>query len=111
MVTTICFVDNAEAALRESYRVLKTYGSLVIGFIDKDSLIGRSYLRKRHESLFYGIATFYSLDEVVNYLKKTGFRDFEFSQTIFRPLQEITNIEPIKEGYGQGSFVVAKARK
>jgi SAM-dependent methyltransferase len=111
MVTTICFVDNAEAAVREAYRVLKPDGSVVIGFIDKDSLIGRSYVRKRHESLFYGIATFYSLDEVVHYLRKTGFRDFGFSQTIFRPLQEITDIEPIKDGYGEGSFVVVKARK
>jgi len=111
MVTTICFVDNAEAALQEAYRVLKPNGSLVIGFVDKDSLIGRSYLRKRHESLFYGIATFFSVDEVVNYLRKSGFRDLKFSQTIFRPLKEITSIEPIKDGYGEGSFVVIRARR
>jgi len=111
MVTTICFVDNVEAAVQESYRVLKPGGSFVVGFIDKDSLIGRSYLRKRRESLFYGVATFYSLDEVVKYLKKGGFRDFRFSQTIFRPLQEISTIEPVKGGYGEGSFVVVNAKK
>jgi SAM-dependent methyltransferase len=111
MVTTICFVDNAESALREACRVLKPNGSLVIGFVDKESLVGRSYLRKRHESLFYGIATFFSVDEVVNYLRKTGFRDLEFSQTIFRPLKEITNIEPIRDGYGEGSFVVISAKR
>lgn len=111
MVTTICFVDDAKAALREAYRVLKPDGSFVIGFIDKDSLIGRSYIRRRHESVFYSIATFYSVDEVANYLKKTGFRDLGFSQTIFRPLKEITSIEPIKEGYGEGSFVVVRSRR
>jgi len=111
MVTTICFVDNAEAAVREAYRILKSSGSLLIGFIAKDSLIGKSYLRRRHKSLFYGIATFYSVDEVVNCLRKTGFRDLRFSQTIFHPLNEITRIEPIKEGYGEGSFVVIHARK
>jgi SAM-dependent methyltransferase len=41
MVTTICFVDNAESALREACRVLKPNGSLVIGFVDKESLVGR----------------------------------------------------------------------
>jgi SAM-dependent methyltransferase len=111
MVTTICFVDNPEAALQEAYRVLKPNGSLVIGFVDKDSLIGRLYMRKRHESLFYGIATFFSVDEVVDYLRKIGYRDLTLSQTIFRPLKDIVNIEPIKDGYGEGSFVVIRARR
>ena len=111
MVTAICFVDNAGAALREAYRVLKPNGSFVIGFIDKDSLIGKSYLKRRHESIFYGIATFYSVDEVANYLRKTGFRDLGFSQTIFRPLKKIISIEPIKKGYGEGSFIVIRARR
>jgi hypothetical protein len=91
--------------------VLKPGGSFVVGFIDKDSLIGRSYLRKRHESLFYGVATFYSLDQVVDYLRKAGFRDFRFSQTIFCTIQEISAIEPVKDGYGEGSFVVVNAKK
>lgn len=111
MVTAICFLDNTEIALEEAYRILRPNGSLVIGFVDKDSLLGKLYLKRRHESLFYGIATFYSVDEVANYLRKAGFGEFEFSQTIFRPLKEITSIEPIKEGYGEGSFVVVRARR
>lgn len=111
MVTAICFFDDAETALKEAYRVVGLNGVLVIGFVDKESLIGKSYLKRRHESLFYGIATFYSVDEVANYLRKTGFRDLGFSQTIFKPLKEITAIEPVKEGYGEGSFVVIKAKK
>jgi SAM-dependent methyltransferase len=111
MVTAICFVDNLEAALQEAYRVLKPNGWLVIGFVDKESLIGTLYLKKRHESLFYGIATFFSVDEVASYLRGIGFRDIEFSQTIFHPLGEISNIEPIKDGYGEGSFVVLQARR
>ena len=111
MVTAICFLDDTEAALQEAYRVIRPNGSLVIGFVDKDSLLGKLYLKRRHESLFYGIATFYSVDEVMNYLRETGFRDFGFSQTIFKPLKEIHAIEPVKEGYGEGSFVVVRARR
>lgn len=111
MVTTICFLDNTESALKEAYRILKPNGSIMIGFVDKDSLLGKLYLKRRHKSLFYGIATFYSVDEVTNYLRKTGFRDFEFCQTIFKPLKEIHALEPVKEGYGQGSFVVVSARR
>jgi SAM-dependent methyltransferase len=111
MVTAICFLDNAEVALEEAYRVVKPNGVLVIGFVDKESLIGKSYLERRRESVFYAIATFYSVDEVTTHLKKAGFRDFGFSQTIFRPLREIRSIEPIKKGYGEGSFVVVRARR
>jgi SAM-dependent methyltransferase len=111
MVTTICFLDNTESALKEAYRVLRADGSLIVGLIDKNSPLGKVYLKHRNESAFYKVATFYSVDEVVNYLKVAGFRDFGFSQTIFKPLDGITAIEPVVEGYGEGSFVVIRARK
>ena len=43
-VTTICFVDDAAAMLREAYRVLQPDGVLVIGFIDRTSGLGQHYL-------------------------------------------------------------------
>lgn len=111
MVTTICFLDNIEAAFREVYRVLKPSGRLIIGFINKDSFIGKLYQQHKNESVFYKEATFYSVDEVVSYLEKTSFKDFNFTQTIFHNLTEIRDIEPIKKGYGEGSFVVIRAIK
>lgn len=111
MVTTICFVDDIESSLKEAYRVLKLGGSLIIGFVDRESLIGKLYQRYKEKSVFYRIATFYSVDEVIYYLKKAGFKDFNFTQTIFHDLAEIRDIEPIKEGYGEGSFVVIRAIK
>lgn len=111
MVTTICFLDNVEVAFNEAYRILKPDGCLIIGFIDKDSPIGQLYQQHKGESVFYMIATFYSVDEVVSCLKKAKFNGFDFSQTIFHNLAEMEGIELVREGYGEGSFVVVRAVK
>lgn len=111
MTTTICFLDNIEIAFKEAYRVLKSGGCLIIGFIDKDSLIGKLYQQHKNESVFYRVATFYSVNELVLHLKKANFKDFNFTQTIFHNLKEIIDVEPIKKGYGEGSFVVIRAIK
>ncbi len=111
MITTICFLDDVEKSFQEAYRILKPGGVLIIGFIDKESPLGKLYQKKKAESPFYKIATFYSVDEVLAYVKRVGFKDFSFSQTIFRSLAEIREIEPVKKGYGEGSFVVIRAVK
>lgn len=111
MVTTICFLDDIEAAFKEAHRILKPAGHLVIGFIDRNSPVGTLYQQQKNESVFYKGATFYSVDEVTSYIKKTGFIDLKFTQTIFQPLSEIKKLEPIQKGYGKGSFVVIKALK
>jgi len=111
MVTTICFLDDIEESFKEAFRVLKTDGTLIIGFVDRKSPVGMMYEKHKDENVFYKEATFFSVDEVVSFLKKAGFKDFTFSQTIFSHLNEINNIEPVKEGYGEGSFVVISGVK
>lgn len=111
MVTTICFVDDLLVAFKEAHRVIKNDGSLIIGFVNKESTIGKEYQERKDKSLFYKKATFYSVDEVVSCLKEAGFRSFEFLQTIFHNLKDIKAIEPVREGYKEGSFVVICAKK
>ena len=111
MVTTICFVDDIEQSFREAYRILKNDGKLIIGFVDKDSKIGKEYQKIKDKSLFYGPAIFFSVKEVESYLKKVGFNSFAYKQTIFDTLDNIKSVQPVKDGYGEGSFVVILAKK
>jgi len=111
MVTTICFLDDIELAFREVYRILKPKGQFIVGFVDRESTLGRYYEEHKEQNPFYRPATFYSVEETISYLKKAGFNDLCFAQTIFQKLSEIEDIEPVREGYGEGSFVVIKATK
>jgi ubiquinone/menaquinone biosynthesis C-methylase UbiE len=111
MVTTICFLDDINAAFKETFRVLKPEGYFIIGFIDKESPIGQFYYKHKDENPFYKIADFYNVNEVTQHLKQAGFDCFHFTQTIFQNLSEIKEVQPVKEWYGEGSFVVIRAKK
>ena len=111
MVTTLCFLDDIDAAFREVHRILRPDGCFINAFVDRESEIGKSYEKHKQENVFYKIARFYSVNEVVEHLQRAGFDGFEFNQTIFHNLDEIKDIEPVKSGYGEGSFVVIKAKK
>jgi len=64
MVTTICFVDDLEASFKEAHRILKHNGCLTVGFIDRDSAIGRLDQQHKEDNVFYRVATFYSVPEL-----------------------------------------------
>lgn len=110
-VTTICFVDDAGAMLREAYRVLQSGGVLVIGFIDRTSELGQHYLAHQAENVFYRDATFFSAAEVEQLLRDTGFTEPVWVQTLTKSLAETRDIESLSSGYGQGAFVVASAKR
>ena len=62
-------------------------------------------------SIFYRDVTFYRVGEVSYHMKKSGFKNLTFMQTLFHDLRIIKDIEPIKEGYGEGSFVIIRGVK
>ncbi|MBK5209449.1 MAG: methyltransferase domain-containing protein [Flavobacteriaceae bacterium] len=47
MFVTICHLHNAKQAFKEAFRILKPEGSIIIGFIDKDQKIGKTYEENR----------------------------------------------------------------
>jgi SAM-dependent methyltransferase len=109
VVTTICFVEDAAAMLAEARRVLKPGGALMIGFIDRASALGREYEAHRAENVFYRDARFYTGDEVERLLGAAGFGPPVWAQTLFSPLAQMREIEPLRAGRGEGSFVVVKS--
>lgn len=111
LVTTICFVEDPRTTLKEARRVLKNYGFVIVGLVDKNSTLGRFYESGKEASVFYREATFYSVNQVRDWLTKLSFADFSTYQTIFQPLDRIERMEPIREGYGQGGFVALRATK
>jgi len=111
MVTAICFFDDVEAALCEARRILLPHGTLVIGFIDRESRLGKLYERRKSNSRFYKYSRFFSASEVEALLKKHKFNQIGFVQTILDDPQKLNEIDAVKKGYGQGGFVVARAIK
>ncbi|MFP3861181.1 MAG: class I SAM-dependent methyltransferase [Bacteroidales bacterium] len=110
-VTTVCFVDDIEQSLKETWRILKEGGRVVIGFVDKESAIGQVYQENKQYSTFYREAKFFSAREMEELLSKLRFSNIEFVQTLFGELKNIDSIQDFQEGYGRGSFVVAKGEK
>ncbi|MFW6457911.1 MAG: class I SAM-dependent methyltransferase [Halodesulfurarchaeum sp.] len=111
MVTTVCFLDDLDDALAEIYRVLEVDGSVVLGFIDKQSPVGKRYQAIKDENPFYRDASFYGADELASALAETGFGSIERRQTIFTMPEEMDEPDSVNAGSGEGSFVAMRASR
>jgi SAM-dependent methyltransferase len=107
MVTTICFVDDVIRSFHEAYRILKPGGCIIVGFVDKDSQLGEHYAAKRERSKFYKDATFFSVKNVLELLKKAGFRVEKINQTLVPGDLQKT----ILDGFGKGAFIAIRGLK
>jgi hypothetical protein len=90
---------------------LRKHGSFIIGFVDRDSPLGRVYQQRKEENLFYREATFYGCEEVIGLLKRSGFEAPRVIQTVFGRLEEIRHVQDFRPGHGEGGFVVISAPK
>ncbi len=106
---TICFVKDPTKVLKEAGRVLKRKGRITVGIVDKNSSLGKFYLRKK--SLFYANARFFSVKELSSLLKTAGFTKLAYRQTIFNFPEKMKAVEKSEKGSGKGSFVLISAEK
>jgi ubiquinone/menaquinone biosynthesis C-methylase UbiE len=111
LFVTICYLEDLARAFGEAFRVLKDGGAVLVGILDRERPIAQSYINRRENSVFYRTAHFYSAGLVTKKLKEAGFRDFEYVQTLFGDLDDIDEVQEVREGHGEGGFVVVKATK
>jgi len=86
---TLCFVDDPIEVLKETYRVLRQRGKIILGIINKRSPWGKLYsMRKEEGHLFYSHAQFYGPDEIEEFFVKIGFKNTIYSSTLLQPPSE-----------------------
>jgi hypothetical protein len=108
MITVVCFLEDVEQAFREARRILKDHGALIIGFIERNSELGKQYSLMAGQDGFFRDARFYSAEMLEACLAQAGFTGFAYRQTLF---PEGAGTQEVEEGYGRGSFVFLKAIK
>lgn len=111
MVTKICFIDDILKVFKEVHRILKKNGIFIIGFIDKNSSVGKMHIKNKNQNIFYKDAVFYDTEEVYRCLWETDFRIETTLQTVFGMLNTVNEVHIPQIGYGKGSFIVIKAVK
>ena len=113
LIVTLCFVNSPLAVLQEAHRILKTEGKTVLGLVLRESPWGQFYLsKKRQGHRFYKYATFYSYQEVLEFLNRSGFTIEKVLSTLFQRPNEVKEIEsPREQFYPDAGFTIAVARK
>ena len=109
-ITSSCFLDNPQVAYQEANRVLKDNGSILIAFLEKNSELGKMYEAHKHESPFYCDATFYSYQQITEFLSQAGFSNFTSVQTVLPERSKHASTD-VLDGHDQGAFVAIKADK
>ena len=100
LIVTLCFLDSPLDVLKEVRRILIPGGKLVLGLVLKESPWGQLYQRKKEKGhRFYKYAKFYSCNEVVRLLFKTGFMGERMISTLMQKPGNVQYVEEPKEGY------------
>ena len=109
MVTTICFVKDPLKTIQNCYKALKKGGYLLIAFVDLNSPLGKIYEKNKHKSKFYKEAIFFTKEDIINLMKKAGFKEFECVENLYGDSLDNLKFE-INECNG-GAFKVVRGEK
>jgi len=112
LVTVVCFVKDVVPLLLEARRVIKVGGKVIIAFIDKDSALGKLYESLKDTNKFYKVAYFYSVPEIVAFVRQVGLGELQICQTLIGfPKNNSATAYQVYAGYGEGAFVAVSATK
>jgi len=124
--TVLSYVKDDQKAVGEAYRILKPGGHIVVSFLPREGsyamMYDLAYLRGQHDSLispkhpypvkFIRGAHWHSTEEITRLLKKVGFVDLKYVQTLTKhPKFTDEEIEKPQKGYKKGDFVVVQGKK
>ncbi len=112
LIVTLCFVDDPLLVLKESYRVLRPGGRLIVCIVPRDSRWGEHYLSlKSRGHPFYSVARFYTVSEVLSMLTDVGFKTCSVLGVLtYGPLDEERVEEPRKYRGGEGFVCIVAGR-
>ena len=113
MLFTLCFVKEPRKVIAEAKRVLKKGGGMILGIINKESLWGKFYQKKKAEGHpLYRHARFYSVKDVEELIEETGLTIEAFSSTLRQPPSDTPVEEPVHGRFMEDAgFVCIRARK
>ena len=111
MISTLCFLDKPSLVIKESLRVLRKHGNLIICLILKDSSWGKYYEKKKNIGhKFYNHAKFYDSRELKKLIINQGVSIVEVISTLRYPPSEKERFEEPLRGY-KGSFMCLRLKK
>ncbi len=114
LVVTICFVDDPVASLRESIRILRNGGKIVISIVPASSPWGEKYTEKQQNGhIFYSRAKFYTIKEIVDLLTIFSIKNIGGISTLYQsPNKEISSNDKLSYNLDENAgFVVITGEK
>ena len=110
---TLCFIENPQKTICESYRVMQNAAHLILGFVPATGKWGKNLQQKKeNRHPFYEHARFFTVKEVKSLLEEQGLTPVSSVSTLFQTPGEVNRLESPRPGTDEtAGFVVVAAVK